>query len=232
MLHLVCYNLIYLHDLIQYKDKCVYVQDCVTYMFERLIQSIFRGNALRVNFETECDREGSRCNSCKEQRQWKWMSVNIWGQPSKTIMHKRDNEVEYQGWSVTDGQAARMKGDPYKMGETSSGWVSEARLRWFGHVLDMKLREGKVNDSGSSSCGNTKCILRHTTRMQKSYFPTAVRLLNKLRSVNLLLFLLLFWCQTYALLLMHLSIYKMWCLTVFLLICSETKVFSPTFYFC
>lgn len=54
MLHLVCYNLIYLHDLIQDKDKCVYVQDCVTYMFERLIQSIFRGNALRVNFETEC----------------------------------------------------------------------------------------------------------------------------------------------------------------------------------
>lgn len=54
MLHLVCYNLIYLHDLIQDKDKCVYVQDCVTYMFERLIQSIFRGNVLRVNFETEC----------------------------------------------------------------------------------------------------------------------------------------------------------------------------------
>lgn len=26
------YNLIYLHDLIQDKDKCVYVQDCVTYM--------------------------------------------------------------------------------------------------------------------------------------------------------------------------------------------------------
>lgn len=102
-----------------------------------------------------CDREGSRCNICKEQRQWKWMSVNTWGQPSKTIMHKRDNEVEYQGWSVTDGQAARMKGDPYKMGETSSGWVSEARLRWFGHVLDVKLREGKVNNSGSSSCGNT-----------------------------------------------------------------------------
>lgn len=177
-----------------------------------------------------CDREGSRCNSCKEQRQWKWMSVNTWGQPSKTIMHKRDNEVEYQGWSVTDGQAARMKGDPYKM-VVRPAQVELVKLVWACAWYEAARRKSQ-RQWIIIMWKHHKCILRHTTRMQKSYFPTAVRLLNKLRPVNLLLFLLLFWCQTYALLLMHLSIYKMWCLTVFLLICSETKSFPPTFYFC
>lgn len=33
---------------------CLCAGLCNIHAFERLIQSIFRGNALRVNFETEC----------------------------------------------------------------------------------------------------------------------------------------------------------------------------------